>query len=298
MTNLTMNSKTPKLQNSKTNTNALNSLSLRGSNSDRSNLKNRIASPSARNDTYCVCSRIAVLTINSAGKKLAEKLRPCLKNSVIIKLEKNGINKLEEVFSDYEGLIFIAALGIVVRLIAPFIKNKLTDPAVVCVDTAGRSAISVLSGHEGGANNLAYLAAGLLGAQAVITTGTEAHKKIILGIGCRRGISADKIKDAILSALRKTRVTLDNVRLAATVDLKKDEAGLIKACKDFGLPLVFIPKESIAHFSGFSTSEVVRRNIGLNGVCQPCAVLAGRKAKLICQKQIIDGVTVALAREN
>lgn len=242
--------------------------------------------------------KIAVLIINSSGQKLAEKLRLYFKDSVIIKLKKNERYKLEEVFRDYDGLIFIAALGVVVRLISPFIKNKFSDPAVACVDTAGRSAVSVLCGHEGGANNLAYLAAGCLGAQPVITTGTEARKRIILGIGCRKGISQDRVKNAVFTILRKAGITLDKVRLAATVDLKKQEDGLINACAELNLPLVFVPKESIAHFNGFSTSEVVRRNIGLNGVCQPCAVLAGRKAKLICQKQIIDGVTVALAREN
>ena len=242
--------------------------------------------------------RIAIITINEDGGKLAKKLKENFNDCTVVKLQKSETQKLEKIFNEYDGLIFIAALGIVVRRIRPFIRNKLSDPAVVCVDTAGRFAISVICGHEGGANNLAYLAAGYLEAQAVITTGTEAHKKIILGVGCRKGISADKVKKAILSTLKKTRVTLAKVRLAATVDLKKKETGLIKACAELGLPLVFIPKEDIANFKSISSSEVVKRNIGLDGVCEPCAILRGRKAKLICQKLIINGVTVALAREN
>lgn len=242
--------------------------------------------------------KIAVLTINKDGKKIADKLKVNFKNCAVICLEKNETKKIERIFHEYDALILISALGICARLISPFIKNKLSDPAVVCVDTAGRSAISVLCGHEGGANALAYLAAGYLGAQPIITTGTEARKNIIVGIGCRRGISADKVKNAILSALKKTRLTLDKIRLAATIDLKNKESGLIKACVELGLPLVFIPKEDMANFKSVSSSEVVKRNIGLDGVCEPAAILAGKKAKLICQKQIIDGVTVALAKEN
>lgn len=242
--------------------------------------------------------KIAVLTINKDGGKIADKLKVSFKNCAVIGLQKGKTKKLKKVFSEYDGLIFISALGICVRLISPFVKNKLVDPAVVCVDTAARFAISVLSGHEGGANALTYLVAGYLGTQPTITTGTEAHKKIILGIGCRRGISAEKIKKAILSTLKKTRVNFNEIRLAATIDLKKKEAGLIKACTQLHLPLVFIPREDIANFKSISASKVVQRNIGVDGVCEPVAILAGRKAKLICQKQIINGVTIAVAKEN
>ncbi|MEK6714515.1 MAG: cobalamin biosynthesis protein [Candidatus Omnitrophota bacterium] len=242
--------------------------------------------------------KIAVLTINKAGESIARKLKADFKNCAVMRLEKDEAKKVEKIFNDYDGLIFVSALGICARLISPFIKNKLMDPAVVCVDTAARFAISLLSGHEGGANALTYLVAGYLGAQPIITTGTEVHKKIILGIGCRRGINADKVKNAILSTLKKTQISLDKIRLIATIDLKKKEAGLIKACSELNLPLVFIPKEDIANFKSVSLSEVVKRYIGLDGVCEPVAILVGKKAKLICQKQAINGVTVAVAKEN
>ena len=55
----------------------------------------------------------------------------------------------------------------------------------------------------------------------------------------------------------------------------------------------------MSNFKGpVSSSELVKRNIGLEGVCEPCALLAGRRAKLICPKQIINGVTIAIARES
>ena len=82
---------------------------------------------------------------------------------------------VEEAFSRYRRLIFVMALGIVVRVIAPHIKDKNTDPAVVVLDEAGEHVISVLSGHLGGANELARLMATLTGARPVITTATDVH---------------------------------------------------------------------------------------------------------------------------
>jgi len=66
--------------------------------------------------------------------------------------------------------------GIVVRLIVSSIRNKITDPAVVAVDEIGRHAVSLVSGHLGGANSLAIKVAGLTGAEPVITTGTDVNQ--------------------------------------------------------------------------------------------------------------------------
>ena len=78
-----------------------------------------------------------------------------------------------EAFAQGENLVCVMAAGIVVRGIAPYLKGKDTDPAVVVVDEAGRFAVSLLSGHLGGANDLARRVAEVLGGTAVITTATD-----------------------------------------------------------------------------------------------------------------------------
>lgn len=76
-------------------------------------------------------------------------------------------------FKNYDAHVFIMAAGIVVRMIAPHIDTKQTDPAVVVVDDAGQFAISLLSGHAKGANSLAGLVAQFIGAMPVVTTATD-----------------------------------------------------------------------------------------------------------------------------
>jgi len=78
-----------------------------------------------------------------------------------------------KIFNLFDAIIAVMAVGIVVRSIAPFIADKTTDPAVVVVDDLGKYAISLLSGHIGGANRLTKMVAGEIGAISVVTTATE-----------------------------------------------------------------------------------------------------------------------------
>ncbi len=88
----------------------------------------------------------------------------------------------KEQFAFCDALFFIGAVGIAVRSIAPFVKSKLTDPAVLCMDEQARFVISLLSGHVGGANALTGQVAELLGAVPVITTATDLHGKFAVDV--------------------------------------------------------------------------------------------------------------------
>ncbi len=94
-------------------------------------------------------------TINEAGKRLADRI------------------KKEEPKFDGEAIVFIGAMGICVRKILPMVSDKHTDPAVICIDTTGKYVIPVLSGHIGGANELARDIARVIGAQEIITTQSD-----------------------------------------------------------------------------------------------------------------------------
>jgi cobalt-precorrin 5A hydrolase len=197
------------------------------------------------------------------------------------------------------GLIYAAPVGVVVRAIAPLARSKFADPAVVVLDAGGRWAVSLLAGHEGGANALAIRVANILGAEPVITTTTEALKSVIVGIGCRRGVKADRIVAAIRSALDEAGIALDEVRLLASVDIKTDEAGLLEAAEALDLPIRFIPAEEIrASSREFSHSTFAEEKVNLPAVAEPAALLAGRRTRFICRKKTYNGITIALVREG
>ena len=88
----------------------------------------------------------------------------------------------KEAFLRDDALIFVGACGIAVRSIAPYVRDKFQDPAVVCVDEAGQFVIPLLSGHVGGANRLAEMVASGIGAVPVVTTATDVEKKIAVDV--------------------------------------------------------------------------------------------------------------------
>ena len=110
---------------------------------------------------------IAIIQISEAGNEIASTLQRELKAKVIQRSE------VSEEWQKQDAFIFIGAMGICVRTIAPFVNDKHEDPAVVCVDSLGMNAISVLSGHIGGANDLAREVAGIIGGREVITTQSD-----------------------------------------------------------------------------------------------------------------------------
>jgi cobalt-precorrin 5A hydrolase/precorrin-3B C17-methyltransferase len=120
----------------------------------------------------CGIKKIAIISITDNGLRLAERLKGSLANSDSIKFAQGVVTDL---WGKYDAFVFIMATGIVVRTIAGLMKDKKTDPAVVVLDEAGKFAISLVSGHLGGANELARELAALLGGEAVITTASDVN---------------------------------------------------------------------------------------------------------------------------
>ena len=119
----------------------------------------------------------AYLAFTEKGRSLAEKLAEQLPGSVT-RCGHGGpslADWTEQQFAHADALIFVGAVGIAVRAIAPHCKSKATDPAVVVVDECGHFAVPILSGHLGGANDLAREISALCGAVPVITTATDVH---------------------------------------------------------------------------------------------------------------------------
>nr|WP_207753332.1 cobalamin biosynthesis protein [Intestinimonas butyriciproducens] len=279
-----------------------------------------------------------------------------------------------ERFADSDALLFVGASGIAVRAIAPYVRDKFTDPAVVSVDETGRFAVPLLSGHVGGANDLARLVARRTGGTAAVSTATDVNGRFAvdqwareqgffldgregakrvsaallagisvgmesdfpiqgplpqgvvegpaeagialtldpekrpfphtvrlippvlhLGIGCRRGTPAATIAKAVEGVFRSRHLSLKGVAAVCSIDLKKDEAGLLAFCQGLGLPLTTYSAGELSAVPGdFTPSPFVHGVAGVDNVCERAAVRRG--GSLIVPKQAGEGVTVAVSQ--
>lgn len=316
--------------------------------------------------------------------------------------EARGFLRLAEAvrenFSRYDALIFLMATGIVVRTVAPLLRGKLVDPAVLVLDERARHVISLLSGHVGGANMLTRQLALALGSDAVITTATdvegmlapdavagclglsptphdaivavnrallagrkiiycvESHlrlapfyrsalrrlglfvqmcagdiaqvaaraeaggqvpvlvtsvpvqdgrylcmcpRRLIAGIGCRRGTKAGEIEQALCAALARIELPPEAPELIATTTVKKDEAGLREVAEKRRIPLRFYERgalQSMVDRYQLRESPFVRKTIGVGNVAEAAALAAAGASggSMALGKTKFEKVTVAL----
>lgn len=289
---------------------------------------------------------------------------------------------LEEAFKEKRGVVFVSATGIAVRTIAPFVTSKFTDSPVVVMDDMANYAISLLSGHAGGANELAELCAKITGATPVITTSTDIHeayavdmfakrndlvctdpemtkgisaaildgkkvgisfdrewceivgdipaelycygegirdgivvtpfvpeqkyentlylypKQLTVGIGCRKGIKENEILEAVKTVFEEERLCFDAIKEICSIDLKKDEKGLVDFCNTYSFPFKTYTSDELKNVTVKCTpSAFVEKVTGVNNVCEKSTLLEGDKT-LIVRKHIVGKVTVAVAIEK
>lgn len=297
-------------------------------------------------------------------------------------------------FEKYDGIVMVISLGAVVRMIAPLLKDKKVDPAVVVVDDKGEFVISVLSGHIGGANELTRDIASYLDATPVVTTASDVQKTIPvdifgrelgfvvddfknvtpvsaavvneepiliiqesgeknwwkhnrelpkqmkvtdsikalfdetynatlvishrtfsgevadildqkgviyrpksvhLGVGCNRGTSAEEIRAVILETLEELEISVKSVKGISTIDLKKDEEGLLQVCDEMNWSFTYYTPEQLNAMPLKNPSETVFKYTGAYGVSEPAAMLSANTTELVLEKKKSGNVTISIA---
>ena len=320
------------------------------------------------------------LAFTDRGEALARDLARALGGEAMRSGKPETLREwTEKRFVSGGALVFVGAVGIAVRAIAPYVDKKWKDPAVVAVDECGRFAIPLLSGHLGGANRLARAIAELCGATPVVTTATDLHglfavddwartqnlrvveperirtvsakvlagatlhlysrfpiegtppaevellsappagesspppdvflsvhrengealhlapRAVVLGVGCRRGISRESIEDAFAAFLAESGLLPQSVRAVASIDLKKDEEGLLAFCRAHGWPLETRSAQELNETpGGFTPSPFVQSVTGTDNVCERSAA-AVSGGEILHRKRSLGGVTMAAA---
>ena len=288
-------------------------------------------------------------------------------------------------FESKTAVVFIGAMGIAVRAISPSIKNKMEDIPVIVIDENASYVIPVLSGHVGGANELAKELADVLNTQAVITTATDVNdkfaidvfakknnlfienkdgiakvsskvlngetitinmeyghlddskvplgvkidcknipddeecdvyisddnsdknalltlraKNLILGIGCKKGKSFEEIDEFIKGVLSENDININCVNSISSIDLKKDEEGIVLFAKELDIPFVTFTAEVLSQVEGeFEKSDFVLENVGVDNVCERAALAECKgKGNILLSKIKGNGITLAVAKKN
>ncbi len=259
---------------------------------------------------------IAIVAITGKGVALGQRLKQVLPGSHLYLPKKYAVGRkpdehlfssparevVRNIFSRYRHLVLIMAVGIAVRLIAPELRDKHQDPGVIVVDDTASFSVSLLSGHEGGANQLARKVASLLGAHPVVTTASEVSETIIhrprslvIGIGCNRGTKAAEIETAVTRLLSERGLSIKSIRNVATIDLKKDEIGLLEFARKYSLPIEYFDKEALGR-AGYpsSPSAIVLKHVGTPAVCESAALLSSGNTTLLVPK-VSYGRAVSMA---
>lgn len=247
--------------------------------------------------------KITIFSLTEDGNKLARHLKAGINSAEHYHKPVNFIKTVQQHFLNGERCIFICATGIVVRALAPVLKDKYTDPAVLVLDEKGQFVIPLLSGHEGGANVLAAEVADYLKAQLVLTTAADYTKAVyVIGMGCDKGCP----DTLLLELLRDATAELKDAVVAsaiASIDVKKNEQGLVSLADELKLPFNTYAADKLRLVEDQLSvrSDIVFKEVGCYGVAEAAALVAaseftGNPAELVLNKVKNKRATVAIAK--
>ncbi len=249
---------------------------------------------------------VTIISLTEPGQALARRLLTLLPDAEHLHRPQPFQETTRQRFLAGHRLILLCAAGIAVRTLAPALRDKYQDPAVLIVDEHGRFVVPILSGHEGGANEWARQIAEFLDAQAVIT-GAQRYTQplLIAGLGCNRGCPLERLLALLDDTLTRHGLHRSALQGLASIELKQDEPGLHALAMELKLSIAFYPAAVLQDYSDrlSSKSAIVFRETGCYGVAEAAALAHAERlvthdypAELLIPKQKNADATLAIAR--
>ena len=259
---------------------------------------------------------IAVIALTNRGVETAAKISTALekleiKNSFYLPeqciqgwatpLDMRLSEFVKDIFAKVDAIIAVMATGIIIRAIAPCLKSKLTDPAVVCVDISGRFAISLLSGHYGGANELTRIIAREIGAIPVVTTASDVLGKVsvdevakLLNLKIQNPDSLVAVNSALVNDKHVVLILVGDVQIPETL------------ISGYEVKRVTTVKQVAALLEDFDAGAIIAdKPVPTGKLPKPATVLTPKKIvvgvgarKNSSEAEIIAAVDSALSRVN
>ena len=247
-----------------------------------------------------------IISLTEPGRALADRLLNLMPNGEHLYRPQPFQEKVRERFQKGSRLILLCAIGIAVRTLAPVLRDKYHDPAVLVLDEHGRFVVPILSGHEGGANEWARQVGVFLGAQCVIT-GAQRYTQplLIAGLGCNRGCQVGALLALLEKTLASHGLQTSDLSALASIEIKQNELGLHQLAALLKLPIHFYPAGALREYDDrlSQKSEIVFRETGCHGVAEAAALAHAEQlihhqfsAELIISKQKNSDATCAIAR--
>ena len=247
---------------------------------------------------------VTVVSLTEPGRALAVRLLAQLPEAEHLHRPQSFTTTVQQRFLAGRRLILICAMGIAVRTLAPVLRDKYRDPAVVVMDEHGCFVVPLLSGHEGGANEWARQLSERLEAQCVITGAQRyTHPLLVAGMGCERHCALTALSRLMDETLAGHGLGRRDLHALASIELKRDEAGLLALAEELGIPIAFYPADVLNNYGERLSrkSELVFRETGCYGVAEAAALahaeqLTAGRAELIIPKQKNPHATFAVAQ--